>query len=85
MSSQKSAVRAFSAELPAPETLASHEPKAYPASGTWQLSATGFSLGILIVSLFFQRFALPAGGALKISFATPLGFLLVVWGFASGL
>jgi hypothetical protein len=48
------------------------------------LSSYGFSLGILLVSLVLQRFAFPAGGTLKISFATPLGFGLALWGLTNG-
>ncbi len=49
-----------------------------------RLSTTAFTWGTLFSCLVLQRFALPAGGDLKISVATPLVLGLAVWALASG-
>jgi hypothetical protein len=49
-----------------------------------KLDTVGFTWGTLICCLFLQRFAFPAGGALKISLATPLVLGLGAWGVACG-
>lgn len=54
------------------------------AAWSWKLSASAFTWATLFCCLVLQRFALPAGGALKISLATPLVLGLAAWGLASG-
>ena len=49
-----------------------------------QLSVGAFTWGTLFSCLILQRFALPAGGDLKISVATPLVLGLALWALASG-
>ena len=61
--------------------LAGRPPRAAAARGL--LSARAFSLSILLTCLLLQRFALPAGGSLQISFATPIGLGLGIWGLLS--
>lgn len=48
-----------------------------------RLGAAAFTWGTLFCCLVLQRFAIPAGGELKISVATPLVLGLAAWGLAS--
>ncbi len=48
------------------------------------LSVNAFTWGTLFSCLVLQRFAVPAGGELKISLATPLVLGLAAWGLVSG-
>jgi len=49
-----------------------------------RLSVNAFTWGTLFSCLVLQRFAVPAGGELKISLATPLVLGLAAWGLVSG-
>jgi hypothetical protein len=48
------------------------------------LSAERFTWATMLICLVMQRIAIPAGGELKISLATPLVLLLALWGLMSG-
>src|SRR5690348_12531554 len=54
-----------------------------PARRSWRLSPERFTLLLMLVCLLLQRFAFPIAG-LPVSIATPIGYLLVLWGFTSG-
>lgn len=89
MRSQRSAIGTLAALPPTslpPGSMPPPQGQAAPRSQAtaWHLSAAGFSLGILLISLYLQRFGFTAGSGPKISVATPLGFLLIIWGLASG-
>ena len=49
-----------------------------------QLSVEAFTWGTLFSCLALQRFAVPAGGDLKISIATPIVVGLAAWALLSG-
>lgn len=49
-----------------------------------RLSVEAFTWGTLFSCLALQRFAVPAGGDLKISIATPIVLGLAAWGLLSG-
>jgi len=55
-----------------------------PSIWRGRLGVRAFTWGTLFCCLVLQRFALPAGGELKISIATPLVLGLAAWGLASG-
>ena len=49
-----------------------------------RLSVEAFTWGTLFSCLVLQRFAVPAGGELKISVATPLVLGMAAWALMSG-
>ena len=59
---------------------------ARPAASAQRLTlgTEGFCWATLAICFVLQRFAIPAGGALAISLATPLVLLLALWGLMSG-